>query len=101
MDSLGVSVVELLINAVRAYIYAGLVFSAIFVIFLIRRVDPDATGWSIGFRLVIVPGLCVFWPMFVTRLIRGKQRPTERNAHRIAAARAMPDAMQTSTPDSI
>lgn len=90
MDGLGVTVVECLINAVRAYIYAGLLFSAVFVIFLIRRVDPDATGWSIGFRLIIIPGLCVFWPMFVTRLIRGKQRPTERNAHRIAAAHHHP-----------
>ncbi|MBE9040859.1 hypothetical protein IQ235_08710 [Oscillatoriales cyanobacterium LEGE 11467] len=90
MDGLGVTVVEFLINAVRAYIYAGLLFSAVFVIFFIQRVDSDAAGWNIGFRLVILPGLCVFWPMFVTRLIRGKQRPTERNAHRIAAARHQP-----------
>ena len=85
MDSLDIAIVEWLIKAVRAYIFAGAIFSAVFVIFGIHRVDPDARGWSIGFRLIIFPGLCVFWPLFATRWIRGKSKPTERNAHRIAA----------------
>lgn len=82
-----IALVEWLIKAVRAYVFAGLVFSVPFILFGIHRVDPDAKGWNIGFRLIILPGLCVFWPLFATRLLRGKQRPTERNAHRIAAQR--------------
>lgn len=80
-----ITVVEWLLKVTRAYVFAGIVFSVLFVLFGIQRVDPDAKGWSIGFRIVIFPGLCVFWPLFATRLLRGKQRPTERNAHRVAA----------------
>ena len=87
MTSMGVAVVEWLIKVVQAYFYAGLVFSVPFHLFGIQRVDPDAKGWkNIGFRLITLPGLCLFWPMFAVRWIRGKGKPVERNAHRIAAA---------------
>ncbi len=85
MEELGIAVTEGLISAIRAYIFAGIVFSIPFVLLGIQRVDPDARGWGVGFRFVIFPGLCVFWPLFATRLLRGKQRPVERNAHRVAA----------------
>lgn len=84
MDGPAVILVEWLIKIVRAYIFAGLLFSAVFLIFGIQRVDPDASGWRVGFRLIITPGLCVFWPLFAVRWIRGQRRPTERNAHRFA-----------------
>ena len=90
MDGIGVAVVEWLIKAVRAYIFSGLVFSVPFVLFGIQRVDPDARGWAVGFRLIIIPGLCAFWPLFMIRLIRGKRRPTERTTHRVAAAQHHP-----------
>lgn len=82
MESVGIAVVEWLIKVVRAYLFAGLIFSAFFLVFGIQRVDPDAEGWRIGFRLVILPGLCVFWPLFAVRWVRGKRKPVERNAHR-------------------
>lgn len=90
MDGTGVAVVEWLINVVRAYVFAGLIFSVVFVLFGVQRVDPDAKGWNIGFRIIIIPGLCAFWPLFATRLLRGKQRPTERTAHRLAAVHNRP-----------
>lgn len=85
MESVGVAIVETILNASRGYLFAGFIFSVVFVIFGIHRVDPDATGWSIGFRIIILPGLCVFWPLFAVRWVRGKRKPTERNAHRAAA----------------
>lgn len=85
MDGIGVVVVEGLIKAVRAYLFAGLIFSILFALFGVQRVDPDAGGWNIGFRLIIIPGMCVFWPLFAVRWVRGKRRPTEQTAHRIAA----------------
>ncbi len=85
MDGIGIAIVEWPIEAVRAYAIAGLIFSAAFVLFGIHRVDPDARGWSLGFRLIILPGMCVFWPLFAVRWVRGKSKPTERNAHRAAA----------------
>ncbi len=91
MDSLSIEVVEWMIKAVRGYLLAGLIFAIPFVIFGVQRVDPDARGWNIGFRLIIIPGMCVFWPLFAVRWVRGKRKPIETTAHRQAA---MPVAHQ-------
>ena len=88
MDGTGVAVVEWLIKVVRAYVFAGLVFSVPFLIFGVQRIDPDAKGWNVGFRLILIPGLCVFWPLLATRWVRGKRKPTERNAHRMATTQS-------------
>ena len=87
MDGPTVILVESAIKIIRAYVFAGLLFSAVFLIFGVHRLDPDASGFRIGFRLLIIPGLCVFWPLFAVRWIRGQRQPIERNAHRVAAQR--------------
>ncbi|AFY38596.1 hypothetical protein Lepto7376_2306 [[Leptolyngbya] sp. PCC 7376] len=88
MNNFAISIVEWTLQLITAYVIAGLVFSIPFVTFLIKRVDPAATGWAIGFRLIIIPGVVLFWPLFAIRLLKGKQHPTEKNAHRIAAKQA-------------
>ncbi|MEM9487153.1 MAG: hypothetical protein AAGA83_26065 [Cyanobacteria bacterium P01_F01_bin.116] len=85
MDGVGVAVVEWMIKVIRAYVFAGLVFAIPFLLFGIQQVDPDTKGWNIGFRIIIIPGLCVFWPLFAVRWLRGKRTPTETTAHRLAA----------------
>jgi len=84
MNNIAINLVELIIKAIRAYLFAGLIFSTLFIIFGIHRLDPGARGWKIGFRIAVFPGLCVFWPLFATRWIRGKTKPTELNSHRLA-----------------
>ena len=76
--------IDLALNAIRGYLFAGLLFSALFIVFGVQRVDPDATGFNLGFRLIIVPGLCLFWPLFAVRWFQGKKKPIEKNAHRLA-----------------
>ncbi len=88
MDGVGVAIAEILIKIVRGYLFAGLVFSVPFVIFGIQRVDPSVKGWNVLFRVLILPGLSVFWPLFAVRLVRGKRHPVERTAHRLAAQSA-------------
>ncbi|NEQ48321.1 MAG: hypothetical protein F6K00_34235 [Leptolyngbya sp. SIOISBB] len=88
MDAPGIALVEWMIKAIRAYVFAGLIFTIPFLICGIQRVDPDAKGWNIGFRLVIIPGLCVFWPLLAVRWVRGKRKPIETTAHRRAAMQA-------------
>lgn len=85
MDSFAISVVEWVINLVRAYAIAGLIFAILFVTLFVKRVDPGAQGWALGFRILIIPGVVAFWPMFAIRLLQGKGHPTEKNAHRQAA----------------
>ena len=39
-------------------------------------------GRSLSFRVLLIPGLAMFWPLFAVRWVRGKHRPEEQNAHR-------------------
>ncbi len=73
----------LLVNALYVYALAGAVFAAAFVTAGVKRIDPQAKGSSIAFRLLIVPGTIAFWPLLLRRWIAGKGAPPkERNPHR-------------------
>jgi hypothetical protein len=94
MNGTAIAIAEFLIHLCRLYLLAGVIFAVPFVLFGIQRVDSSAQWgnigfWSIvngvGFRIVIIPGLAIFWPLFVVRLIRGKGKPLERNSHRLLA----------------
>ena len=69
-----------------AYLLLGLVVGVWLAFWGVNRLDPTAKSGTLGFRLLILPGLLVFWPLFVLRLFKGqKTPPVESNAHRRAA----------------
>ena len=78
-----VSVAQLIIVIVKGYLVLGLIFAIPFIVFGIQRVDPSAKNSTIPFRLMVLPGITLFWPLLLTRLLRGQEKPTECNAHRI------------------
>jgi len=52
----------------------------------LRRIDTTAARGTIGFRILITPGLVLLWPLMLKRAIRGAgSPPTERGPHRDAA----------------
>lgn len=53
-----------------AYVIAGVLFAAAFVSTGVGRVDPQAKGSGVGFRLLIFPGVAAFWPMLLRRWLR-------------------------------
>ena len=65
------------------YFAIGFVFAVAFVITGVKRLDPNASGSGIAFRLLIFPGSAAFWPLLLRRWIRGDSDvPEERNPHR-------------------
>lgn len=77
---------EVLVFATTLYTIIGLLFSCVFIFFGLEELDPAAKGAMPVFKIFIVPGLAVFWPLFAIRWIIGVRRPPqERNAHRVAA----------------
>ena len=65
-----------------AYAAIGFLFASLFVFRGVQKVDSEAEESGIGFRLLILPGVAAFWPIFLHRWVRGIQPPTERNPHR-------------------
>jgi hypothetical protein len=69
--------------ALLAYAALGFLFAVAFVSSGVTRMDPEAQGTKLGFRLIIIPGVMAFWPLLLKRWIRGAtEPPLERNPHR-------------------
>jgi hypothetical protein len=71
------------ILTLELYAALGLIFAVPFVWVGVQRLDTEANGSGIGFRLLILPGVAAFWPMFLYRATRGLvEPPVEKNPHR-------------------
>jgi hypothetical protein len=69
-----------------AYLLCGLIFAIPFAIIGAGRIDPHALHGSWGFRILIIPGATLLWPILMRRWMSGMHEPQEeRNAHRCAA----------------
>lgn len=79
---------SLLVGLLTVYASLGLLFAAAFVWRGVDAVDPMARGASWAFRLLVLPGSAVFWPLLLVRWAAGSMAPpVEVNAHRRAARR--------------
>ena len=65
---------ELFVAALTVYGLAGIAFAGGFVIFGIHRVDPVAEHSTIGFRLIVIPGVAALWPLLLTRWLQAVSR---------------------------
>ena len=78
--------VRAVVDGLRAYASASLVIAILISVFGVQRIDPSAKGWrNTGFRVLIIPGLALLWPLLIKRLWFGAPPVVERNAHRLAA----------------
>jgi hypothetical protein len=85
------SLAALVAGTVAAYVGAGLTFALPFVLRGVQRVDPAARQATWGFRVVIVPGVVLLWPLLAARWFSGSVHPPrELNAHRRRAVTPRP-----------
>ena len=80
-------VATLIVAIVRIYLALGLAFAIVCSGWLLPRLDPSARGGSWAFRVIVLPGLTLLWPMLLVRIARRKPRPIERTAHRLPVLR--------------
>jgi len=75
-----------IVNTLAVYASFGLVFAVPFVWLGVQRLDSEAQGSGIGFRLLILPGVAAFWPMFLYRWTRRiAEPPVEKNPYRLSS----------------
>lgn len=71
------------VYALEIYAGLGLIFAVFFGWIGVQRLDSEAQHTGVAFRLLILPGVTAFWPMFLCRLARGvTEPPVEKNPHR-------------------
>lgn len=79
---------EAIVTILMGYAAIGLVFAVLFVSVGVNKIDHQARGAGIGFRLIILPGVAALWPLVLSRWARGvSEPPAERNPHRARAMR--------------
>ncbi len=82
-------IAETLLIAAGIYLLTGLTFAIPFVLVGVARIDPHAAHGSWGFRVLIIPGTLLLWPLLAQRWMKGiHEPPEENNPHRRAAHNA-------------
>jgi len=70
------------------YLVCGLAFALPFALIGAGKIDPHAAHGTWGFRLLIMPGTILLWPLLARRWLKGvHEPPAERTAHRLRANR--------------
>ena len=67
--------VYIILVIVAVYLFAGLVFAIPFVIKGVAKIDEGAHGSTWGFRIIIIPGVIVFWPLLLKKWLKSPNRP--------------------------
>jgi hypothetical protein len=81
------------------YLISGFVFAIPFAFVGVDKIDPHAAHGTWGFRLLIMPGTILLWPLLARRWFKGvHEPPEERNAHRLSAKCKLQNSKYTNPP---
>ena len=59
--------VEVILIIVLIYLLMGVLFVIPFLMKGLAKVDEGAHGGTIGFKIIIIPGVIVFWPLLLKK----------------------------------
>jgi len=72
--------IETILTIILIYLLFGLLFAIPFVIKGVGKIDEGAKDSTIGFRIIIIPGVIVFWPFLLWKWINVKTMPHDETA---------------------
>lgn len=64
------TIINIALVIITIYLLAGVIFSLVFVTKGIKQIDEGTHGTGIGFRLIILPGCIIFWPVLLKKWIK-------------------------------
>jgi len=62
--------VELILIIVLIYLAPGVLSVIPFLVKGLTKVDEGAHGGTMGFKIIIIPGIIVFWPVLLRKWIK-------------------------------
>ena len=62
--------VEIFLIIAVIYLALGMLFVIPFLMKGLNKIDEGAQGSTIGFKIIIIPGVIVFWPALLKKWIR-------------------------------
>ena len=67
-------IIEIILIAAAVYLLFGLLLAILFVLKGVEKIDEGAHGGSIGFRIIIIPGTMVFWPLLLKKWLKASKQ---------------------------
>jgi len=64
---------SIIFRIILIYLLFGLAFALAFVIKGADKIDEGAKGATIGFKIIIIPGTMVFWPLLLAKWLKAKK----------------------------
>lgn len=61
---------QLLVLMIVIYFGCGVAFAAVFLWRWVGVLDAAAEHGTLGFRMLVLPGVAAFWPLFLVRMVR-------------------------------
>lgn len=74
-------VLEIILWLVSLYLVCGLAFAIPFILKGVEKIDEGAQGATWGFKVIIIPGTAVFWPLLLRKWIQEKKKKTMQERH--------------------
>ena len=88
-----------IVGLLGVYLAVGIVFAVPFLVKGVGKIDPVAAEGTVGFKLIIVPGVMALWPLLARRWLTGvTMPPEEKNPHRSAARTPRTDTTTEAAP---
>jgi hypothetical protein len=66
--------VEGIFTLLGLYLFCGFVFALVFIFKGLNKVDEGAPGSSVGFKIIIIPGSMIFWPLLLKKWIKASKQ---------------------------
>ena len=63
------TIINIILTGIIVYLLCGIVFSILFISKGLQVIDEGAHGSGIGFKLIIMPGCIIFWPVLLKKWI--------------------------------
>lgn len=63
-------IVQWILTVITIYLLFGLIFAIPFVFKGVDVIDESAKESSFGFKLIIIPGTMVFWPLLFSKWLK-------------------------------
>jgi len=67
-----ITIVSFFLIEIVVYLFAGIVFTIFFQAKGLSKIDEGVHGSSWGFRIIIIPGCIVFWPLLLKKWVKAK-----------------------------
>ena len=67
-------IIAVIISIIGLYILCGILFAIPFLIKGVTTIDEGAHGSKLGFRIMILPGTIIFWPVLLKKWINAKKK---------------------------